>query len=181
MEIETNKTPDEPCCGSDDVVLSQADTHIILEWWQGLQKRPGEKAKLRACRHLNEATSTCATELQHRLPGHDAGAVMALATLLAQVDENEEETKFICRLGFPSTRPAFSELHFSRLRHSKTLDELLPRLRRAILLLGRSVQVASLAECVLTWSDVHLPHFNAKPDQAARLAEKWQREYRPQN
>jgi len=183
VELEFEETRKEAGCGcgsssKDEIELAHSDICTVTEWWTALQHEQPQKEFLRRCRRIDDAAeSPAAYILVKELRQHEKVAVLALAMLLAHVDVNEMETKFICRLGTPSSRPAFSEVHFSRLRYTKTLEELIPRFRRAILLLGRSVQIASLTECVLTWSDAHLPEYNAKPERAKKLAEKWVAEY----
>ncbi len=159
--------------------LPSIEIGIITDWWQELDRHPIEKQFLRSCRAPEQAyASEAAHQLHKRLPAHDRMSVYTLAALLANVDENDPETRFICKLAARIGRPAYSELHFTRLKACKSLHELFYRFRRAILLLKRSVQIESLAECTLHWADAHHPVRDTKPDIGELLERMWEREFR---
>ena len=163
---------------SEDCGCEDADLEYISRWWIALSFQPEERAFLRACDTPEEAAaSPLAADLTVRLRRDDPLGVAALAALLAQVEEDDHETRFICKLGLPASRPAFSEFHFRRLKNCRTLGELYVRLKRALVLLGRKAHVESFAECFIEWLDAHHSESEESSEHRQRIYSKWEREY----
>lgn len=152
----------------------------VIRWWRGLPSHPAEARFLRRCDCIAEASSSpLVRSLYALLPAFTVSDAAALAVVLAQVDEDDPETRFICKLGLPAERPAFSEFHFERLRASRSVDELARRTRRAIVVLGRRVHLRSLVECFLDWLAAQRP-FSSSDSRLRSYPYRWMEEYRAQ-
>ena len=154
------------------------EQRVVHRWWRALALFPEEQTALRKCKSPYEASSLKSAHALHEiLSGHDSLGVAALAALLAQIEIDDPETRFLCKLSAAVTKPAFSEFHFDGLSNCKTLEEIFVRLRQAIILLDRRVHVESLSECFLDWVDAHHPVFNGKPERAELLTTRWRSEW----
>lgn len=159
------------CCGSG---VTTDELRSIREWWNELQQLPAEKARLRAT-PVSE-TSRLSEELQSQLYRHEPCGVLLLAHLLSNIDVDDRETRFLCKLASSDRdRPALSSVHFRRLKECRTLDELFRRFRRAVVFLGRAVDVTSVSECTIDWADAHHPRYDA--DRGLELEARWGNEF----
>lgn len=138
------------------------DHHATLSaWHQMLQEKRGLRASLRRCVTVNEI---CLSDgfrsllmQTHTLwkREHQEWRFTALAIvagLAAHIRPNDEKLNFAAQLGqLSGNNPAMSVLRFKRLSATRTPDDLLRQLRRAIRLLDGKANLQSLAEDIFVW------------------------------
>lgn len=140
----------------------------LKKWWQGLdttasdhadgnfRSNRGVRAELRRCRTSDEVL-LCAGFYQARDLMKRDGVELnddKLATvvgLIVWIEQDNKESRF-GRLLRGSGDARFSDLRFRRLIEARDHAELYRRLRPAIDLLGRSVNVEQFAQDVYFWS-----------------------------
>lgn len=113
----------------------------------------------------------------------DLPAWACAASVLAEVKKHDPARTFARAMGKESRseggsgsgKPIVSELRFQQLLRSQDLDELLRRARRAVHLLGRSVDVVSLADDILHWHREKGGQVAWRPED--RLAVRWANDY----
>ncbi|TQE99038.1 MAG: type I-E CRISPR-associated protein Cse2/CasB [Spiribacter salinus] len=102
-----------------------------------------------------------------------------VAVVLSQVRQHRADKEFAAALGErlepASDKPVFSELRFRQLQQSRTGEELLRRLRRAVHLLDNRVHVLSLADGILQWHQERTGQPAYQPER--RLAVRWANAY----
>lgn len=127
----------------------------------------GERAQLRRCADAEELLGHAATLLLARQlielndakgPLPDAALsyeqVAWVAGVLAVVKEDARDGRSLALLlghGAGNERPVMSELRFKNLQRASSLDDLFVQWRRAVQLAGGVVDVARLADDLLSW------------------------------
>lgn len=138
------------------------EDHVKLRtWWALLKNNPGWRAELRRAENPADVLLTQGFRqlcfdlagwwtLEPRLLG-----LAAVAGILSHVETNDESCSFAARCALPGEKnrdkPVMSELRFSQLIKSRTLDELFIRMIRAIKLTGKKTNVVSVADTVFHW------------------------------
>lgn len=161
-----------------------ADT--VLQWWQR-QAEKGRAARAEL-RHATGPEDALLTEgfrnLWFALPpsrrvARDMRAWGCVAVALAEVNSHDPKRSVASKMGSESEpgsgKPRVSELRFQQLLRSADLDDFLRRIRRAIRLLKRDVNVVSLADDILHWNREKGGDLSPRPDR--RLAVRWANDY----
>lgn len=159
------------------VLWKESERGVILDWWASLEDERKDRAQLRRC---DDPIQAMLLPGFHRLlktlspwPAQGIPALAAVAGLLAQVRENATHAgktyrHFGRQLARPKEKtgnPAVSEMRFYQLQKSRDLDELYRRMRRAVWLLERRVNVLSLADCVLQWDKERRGEIHRQPSR----------------
>jgi CRISPR system Cascade subunit CasB len=132
----------------------------LIDWWDDLEKNyRGERAVLRRCSTLNEVVLSPA---YHRLRmallniGRVYDNQLSLVVgLTVRVKTNADESGIAGQMATGKTDGSarVSGLRFRRLLKVKERDELFTAMSRIIALLGRAVNIQSLAQSVYFWND----------------------------
>jgi len=164
----------------------QGDDKPITGWWESLAGHRGERAVLRRAGRPEEVMLT--TPFFHFLsfPGISSswskeqnlmGSAM-VAAILSRVKENHSQLSFAESLAKPlekGGKSPVSELRFSALQKSRTVDEFFTRLSRAVSLLRGKVNILSLANDIVHWERELRSGRALKPMN--RLTVKWANDY----
>lgn len=161
-----------------------ADT--VLHWWQRLAET--DRAARAELRHASGPDEALLTEgfrnLWFALPSGrrrtwDMRAWGCVAAALAEVNTHDAARSLATAMGSESEagsgKPRVSELRFQQLLRSDDLDDFLRRIRRAVRLLKRDVNVVSLADDILHWNRQKGGDLAPRPDR--RLAVRWANDY----
>lgn len=155
----------------------------LLDWWQALDRKRGERAELRQCHDLYEVmlckgfyNLTFALEGEagrNFKPRPENVALCAAVLSHLNVDEPVEEhprDDFAKRLGAAGTgeKPPMSELRFKRLITCETPQDLFTLIIRATSMLGGRADVIALADALLSWG----PH-----ERGQSLRRQWAAAY----
>ncbi|KPQ11913.1 MAG: subtype I-E CRISPR-associated protein Cse2 [Saliniramus fredricksonii] len=160
-KVDQPATPGQSAPRPDDVGT------IARDWWRSLQpdtqlRRPGERAALARLRRaspleaaMQEATFRLFRQLRKVRPGlsqRDLPRVATLATLLAHIRADDPRTPFARAIGRTEfdkgDSAALKPLRFERLVAADGEDEIARAFRRAIAILGGTVNVVDLARTV---------------------------------
>ena len=169
-----------------------ADT--VLQWWQSIAEneekgtRKSDKAARAELRRVRTPDEALLTEgfrnLWFALPSgrrdtRDMRAWGCVAAALAEVNSHDSARSLATAMGSESEagsgKPRVSELRFQQLLRSDDLDDFLRRIRRAVRLLKRDVNVVSLADDILHWNREKGGDLAPRPDR--RLAVRWANDY----
>lgn len=135
------------------------EMQAIMAWWQGLDKKRGDRAELRRCATLSEVVFTPA---YHRLRigmskfGSVKAESLALVAGLAACVKNDLPGNSMAQqmaTGKSDGSARVSGLRFRRLLKAKEPEELFTAMRRVLGLLGGTVNLQSLAASVYYWND----------------------------
>jgi CRISPR system Cascade subunit CasB len=129
----------------------------LFQWWQALDVRKGDRAILRRCATplevaLEPAYQTLYGRLDSRFGKLNADRLAAIVGLLSHVKKDDA-------FGTPAKAfsqgetPVLSPLRFRRLLEAQGTEELYPVLRRALPLVGYTINVRALAQDVYYWGD----------------------------
>lgn len=156
---------------------------LLRDWHSELRTRPMNMELLRVCKSPRE--SACLEPTEELMQKLRAGAeeydhllIAALAALAANVDCDDRGKDFITRLasGVPGgSMPGISEHHFMRLCTSAPLDAVFRRMRRAVLVLRRRADLATLAQCLLSWHPADPMHERYALDKEEKR--EWKERY----
>ncbi len=167
------------------VCLKEPETQeSLLRWWYLLNERRGDRARLRRAEgpddvllsepffhFLQQMPEEWASPKPYRL---QTSALVAAA--LSHVKQHQEGKHFAAQLAAPKGEKAkMSELRFEQLQKSRSPEEFLRRLRRAICLLDGKADVLYLADGILLWMNEYRDGVDRKP--ANRFAVRWAVEY----
>jgi CRISPR system Cascade subunit CasB len=141
---------------------SAEDHQKLRAWWASLKDNPGWRAELRRAERpgdvlLSQGFRYLCFELagwwtqEPRLLG-----LAAVTGILSHVEINDELISFAAQCATPGEKnkdkPQMSELRFSQLLKSRTLDELYIRMVRAVRLLGKKANIISIADSIFHWT-----------------------------
>lgn len=160
---------------------------VLQKWWQQLEDQRGERAELRRSETLDAVLLTegfrnlwqaLAQTGQRR--ERDMLAWACVAAALAEVREQPtaKDMTFARRLGEQKEKtgkPYMSEMRFAQLQKSRSGDDFLRRLRRALALVNKTAPVLSLADNILHW--FHEQQGNQSTRPMDRLAVRWATDY----
>ena len=172
----------------------ERDQKRIRLWWTALQStgqspgtnRSGWRAELRRAETPTDALlSQGFRALYSDLSGtrwtdeENILGLAAVAGVLAHIDVNDETHSFVemCAISREdSSGPPVSEMRFSQLQKSRTLEELFTRMRRTIHMLRRKTNVISTADSILHWyRETEVGDVNVKPRE--RVLVRWGLDY----
>lgn len=173
-------------------MLSQAHRESLLKWHSLINEQQGRRlrASLRRSHTLSDVwLSEGFRVLVARLPslwnvpGREWRfcALGIVAALAAHVKTIETRQPFAAQLGQTNgNNPVMSELRFRRLSQARTQEELFRQLRRAVQLLGGTVNLPDLAEGVFRWcaeEDAHARHAAQKRTPTEYIRVRWALDY----
>lgn len=167
------------------VLKAEDDRTAILSWWAGLKEDRPAKAELRRAGSPAEVFLTDGFHnLFAKLKNSNASkedllpGLAAVAGILSSIEENSEKSfaESCAQDTKGSGSPIVSELRFSAMQKSHTLDELYTRMRRIIQQLGRTANVLSAADDVLHWYREMILHAE-DPDTRNHILVRWGMEY----
>ncbi|MGB9499441.1 MAG: type I-E CRISPR-associated protein Cse2/CasB [Dissulfuribacterales bacterium] len=168
---------------SQKVKDKQAET--IFKWWASLENNRGDRAQLRRCEKPGDVMIQPAFHrLMHLLGEERKQPAIELATLagiLSHVQGNKKDARFAGQLGTPPEKggnPVMSESRFQQLLKSKDWNELYLRLRRAVIMLKRQVNITSVSRCIQDWGWEFKGRYHENPSKRLqfRLAEEYYKE-----
>ncbi len=153
--------------------LFKKEAQAAWGWWSSLQSRevegrmiPGDRAavaRLKRAANIMEAASEPATgDLYRRIgftdPKRDLPRAALLAAVLARVRDDDRKNKFIAEaIGAPrggeGSTALITPVRFKRLVAARDPDDLLIAFRRVVDILGKTANVADLADQLLAWTD----------------------------
>ncbi|EKF75778.1 hypothetical protein A11A3_02877 [Alcanivorax hongdengensis A-11-3] len=168
-------------------IKESATRDAVLKWWRQLEEQRGARAELRRSetldavlltegfRHLWQALAQT-SERRDR----DMLAWACVAAALADVREQPaaKDVSFARRLGEQKEKtgkPYMSEMRFAQLQKSRSGDDFLMRLRRALALINKTAPVLSLTDNILHWFQEQQSNQGSRPMD--RLAVRWATEY----
>jgi len=184
--------------------LNDAQQHWVRDWWRALQPRGegdaplpgplwtmgrGERAQLRRCADADELLGHASTLLlAERLIALDEGGCLPdepysyerlawIAGVLAMVKNDARDGKSLAwRLGHGAghDRPKMSELRFKAMQRSPGAPDLFRHWRRAVQLADRAVDVARLADDLLSWQ-IELGHSTVRTSDGVKF--RWACDY----
>lgn len=134
----------------------------LRHWWEQLEQRRGDRARLRRCHTpadimLEPAYYLLLNELQAlglRLNESGAERIAVIAGLLAYVEKPASGADPLAkRMAKPADKPVVSGLRFRRLLQADDMQDLYPRLRRALIQVDGAADIADLANSVYWWGD----------------------------
>lgn len=167
--------------------LTEQDCSALLGWWAWLDDNRGDRAILRratcpedvlltpAFAHFLQKMPERWGENQANLPITDAAMVAAVIARIKEPDKTRTFAKALASAKEGGSKAAMSELRFQQLQKSRTEEEFFTRLSRAVDLLGRRVNVLSLADDTLHWLAEY--RFGPARKPADRLAVRWASDY----
>lgn len=167
--------------------LDQDDYKALLAWWSWLDDNRGDRAVLRRAGSPEDVLLTPAfahflQKMPPRWVKNDAvllSDAALVAAVIARVKIHDDSKRsFATSLASAKeggSKAAMSELRFQQLQKSRTPDEFFSRLCRAVDLLGRKVNIISLADDILHWLAENRFGPASKPEK--RLAVRWASDY----
>jgi len=165
---------------------NEDDHNKLRAWWSYLKNNRGWRAELRRAenpgdvlltqgfRHLCFELAGWWTQ-EPRLLG-----MAAVAGMLSHVELNNESMSFAAQCAANSEKsrdkPIMSELRFSQLQKSRTIDELYIRMVRAIRLLGKQANIISIADSIFHWVS-EMVDGDIDNDPRKRILVRWGMDY----
>lgn len=173
---------------------SQDDRIVVMSWWRmvaGITELPGPSARglssaLRRCARIEDVILTEAFRLlyfkmadSYWVRDESIAGLACAAGVLAHVATDAPAASLAEQCAARKeggSLPVVSEIRFSQLQKSRTIDELFVRMRRTIQLLRRAANVLSVADGILQWYREHELgiHESAPRD---RLLVRWGLDY----
>jgi CRISPR type I-E/ECOLI-associated protein CasB/Cse2 len=169
--------------------LNSEEIAALSNWHKLLNDNRGDRARLRRAESPEDILLTSAffnflqkmpeTFLKNYSDERRFGILATIAGLVSHVETPDGSASFATQLATPpkgKNKPPMSELRFQQLQKSPTIDDFYRRMIRAIRLLGKSVNVSSLANDIIHWHD----EFKANVDYRNpkdRLAVRWATDY----
>lgn len=142
------------------VFWKKDDHEKLLLWWKSLKNNPGWRAELRRAEAPGDVLLCqgfrylCIAFEGYWANESNLLGLAAVAGILAHIKE-DDGTSFAEACATPEQgkeKPPMSELRFSQLQKSRTLDELYMRMIRAVRLLKTTVSPVSVADSILHWT-----------------------------
>lgn len=165
---------------------SEEDHQKLRVWWTSLKNNSGWRAELRRAESpgdvlLSQGFRYLCFELagwwmqEPRLLG-----LAAVAGILSYVENNDEFKSFAAQCATPGEinkdKPLMSELRFSQLQKSRTLDELYIRMIRGVRLLGKKANIISIADNIFHWTS-EMMDGEVNSDPRKRILVRWGLDY----
>lgn len=168
-------------CPNNDEVRS-----AIVTWWKSLEYDTGLRATLKRSETISdvfftEGFITLFKKLRSYLRAADEekgnlDALAAIAGVLSIVKTNDTTKSFAEQCAQGIDHPVVSEMRFSALQKSRTIDELFTRMRRIVHQLGESVNILYLADDILHWyKEIILNDENSNVRNTIRM--RWGMDY----
>lgn len=164
------------------MVFWNSDDHTkLLSWWASLKKNPGWRAELRRAETpadvlLCQGFRYLCYELAGRWTSeHNLLGLAAVAGVVAHI-ENDNGKSFAESCATGTDKPPVSELRFSQIQKSRSLDEIYIRMIRAVHMLNKTVNPVSVADNILHWIKETV-NGEIDSDPRSRLLVRWGLEY----
>jgi CRISPR system Cascade subunit CasB len=162
------------------------DQKKLLSWWSSLKDNHGWRAELRRAEKPEDVLLTKGfRSLYFELLGTKwikEEYLLGLATaagVMAHIEYNDTGYSFAESCAHDTEnrkKPIVSELRFSQLQKSRSLEELFTRMRRTIKLLDSKASVVSVADCIMHWyREMVLGKEDAEPRN--KIIVRWGLEY----
>jgi len=160
------------------------DQTKLIKWWMSLKKNSGWRAELRRAETPADVLLCQGFHfLCYELAGYwtqdnNILGLAAVAGVIAHIENNNNKS-FAETCATPvegKKRPVMRELRFAQLQKSRTLDELYIRMVRAVHLLKKTVNPASVADSILHWSK-EMVNGDIDSDPRKRILVRWGLEY----
>jgi len=162
------------------------DRKKIKGWWELLQENSGWRAELRRAEKPEDVLLTKGFRaLYFELLGTKwikedyLLGLAATAGIMAHIKNDDTAFSFAgsCARDIENRKkPQVSELRFSQLHKSRTLDELYTRMRRTIKLLDGRASVVAVADCIMHWY-MEMVLGEADAEIRNRILVRWGLEY----
>ena len=164
------------------VVFWNSDDHSkLLSWWSSLKKNPGWRAELRRAetpvdvllcegfKYLYSGMNGYWTNEKNLL------GLATVAGVIAHIEtDNGKSFAETCASG--DEKPVVSELRFSQIQKSRTIDEIYIRMIRAIHMLNKTVSPISVADNILHWIK-EMVNGEIDSDPHSRILVRWGLDY----
>ncbi len=165
------------------IIFWNTEEHEKLRsWWSSLSKNPGWRAELRRAESPPDVLlcqgfrSLCKNLAGYWTREENLLGLAAVAGILSHVKADAEQS-FAKSCATPEKEKApVSELRFSQLQKSRTIDEFYIRMVRTIHLLDNKANVVSVADNVLHWIK-EMVNGETDPDPRKRILVRWGLEY----
>lgn len=163
------------------VFWNSDDQTKLLSWWSSLKKNPGWRAELRRAETPADVLLCQGFRyLYYELAGYWTSeknilGLAAAAGVLAHID-NDNGKSFAESCATGNDKPAVSELRFSQIQKSRSLDEVYIRMIRAIHLLGKAVGPVSVTDNILHWTK-EMENGDVDSDPHKRILVRWGLDY----
>ncbi len=142
------------------VLWNEDDQKKLLTWWSLLKENPGWRAEIRRAEKPEDVLLTKGFKaLYFDLIGTKwvkeeyllglAAAAGVVACI--KIDDDLSFSASCAKDIEDRKKPPVSELRFSQLTKSRSLDELFARMRRLVKLLGCKASIVSVADSILHW------------------------------
>lgn len=166
------------------VFWKEDDHEKLLSWWTSLKRKPGWRAELRrADTPADVLLCQGFRYLCYDLAGYwttekNILGLAAVAGIVSHIDTDKTGTfaENCAKAMDGRSKPAVSELRFSQLQKSRTLDELYTRMIRTIHLLKKSASPLSVADAILHWVK-EMVNDNVDSDPRNRIRVRWGLDY----
>jgi len=147
----------------------------FVEWWKSLKEDPGARARLRRCASPEEAALLSETyQVMRIIPWCSGECAATIAGIVSHIEEGEnEKISLAVKLAKPkkkNDRVPFSESRFRHLLSCKTWNEFYTDLRRAVQILGRTVNPLSVIDVIIAWDN----ELKRKQSEAIRKSIKFE-------
>jgi CRISPR system Cascade subunit CasB len=166
-------------------VFWNSDDHTKLQsWWKSLQENRGWRAEMRRAKTPADILLCQGFKyLYYKLAGYwtvdkNLLGLAAAAGVIAHI-EGDDGRSFAHACATPaegSEKAALSELRFSQLQKSRSLDELFVRMIRAVHLLHNKASVVSVADTILHWAK-EMVDGDVDEDPRNRILVRWGLDY----
>ncbi len=172
---------------NDYYYLTSEESKALQNWYHGLDKNRGDRARLRRAERPEDILFTHAffnfiQQMPEEFPQKTAynqrmWAKAAIAGLVSHVRENDTSGRFAQQMAtaIKGQKAAMSETRFQQLQKSRMPDDFYRRMIRAIRLLNNRVNIVSLANDIIHWHKEYNRPFAQEP--ANCLAVRWATDY----
>lgn len=167
-------------------ILTSEDASSLLKWWSTLDNNRADRAQLRRAQSPGDILLTPAfSHFIQKMPSHwsenkrikltDAAMVAAVTARITKADPRYSFAKSLALPKEGGSKAVMSELRFQQLQKSRSEDEFFKRVCRAVDMLNRQANVASLADDILHW--LFELRFGPASKPMDRIAVRWASDY----
>jgi CRISPR system Cascade subunit CasB len=166
------------------VFWNTSDHENLLSWWASLKNHPGWRAELRRAETPGDVLLCqgfrylCGAMAGYWTNESNLLGLAAVAGVVAHINADNGKS-FAETCATPEQgkeKPAMSELRFSQLQKSRTLDELYRRMIRSVHLLQKTVSPVSVADSILHWVN-EMINGEIDNDPRKRILVRWGLDY----
>jgi CRISPR system Cascade subunit CasB len=166
------------------VFWNSDDQDKLVSWWKSLKENPGWRAEMRRAKTPADILLCQGFKyLYYKLAGYWTSdrnllGLAAAAGVISHIEEDDSRSfAHACAISADGTgRVPMSELRFSQLQKSRSLDELYVRMIRAVRLLRKKASVVSVADSILHWAK-EMVNREVEEDPRNRILVRWGLDY----